>query len=346
MGRTRDAEQTVVIYRLGSLGDTLVALPCFHKVAATWPNARRLVLTNFPVKSQAAPLEIVLRSSGLIDGSLEYPVGTRSLRELLQLALRLRRLRARTLVYLTPLRGRRSAWRDWLFFKACGFRDVIGAPLWKEQQVREKRHGDGSVQQEPECERLVRCLQVLGPIDLDQPQMWDLRLSAPEIQAGAAVIEALRGVPYFAINMGGKAREKDWGFDNWHALVVALHSQYPKSGILAVGAADDFERAQALARAWPGPFVNACGKLEPRESAAAMRSALAFIGHDSGPLHLAAAVGVCCVGLFGNYNKPVRWHPRGGQHCIIHRMQGLHTITVADVLQAVSSVLARQGEHG
>ena len=71
--------QRIVIYRLGSLGDTVIALPCFHKVAQTWPNAERIVLTNFPVSSKAAPLEVVLRESGLIHEAIAYPVGTRSI---------------------------------------------------------------------------------------------------------------------------------------------------------------------------------------------------------------------------------------------------------------------------
>jgi len=75
-----------VIYRLGSLGDTVVALPCFHKVAQTWPNAERIVLTNFPVSSKAAPLEVILREGGLIQAAIAYPVGTRSINELWRLA--------------------------------------------------------------------------------------------------------------------------------------------------------------------------------------------------------------------------------------------------------------------
>ena len=64
-----------------------------------------------------------------------------------------------------------------------------------------------------------------------------------------------------------------------------------------------------------------------------------MLGHDSGPLPLAAAIGVRCVGLFGNLNKPNRWHPRGGHHRIIHRMSGLQNITVAEVLDAVHEIV-------
>jgi len=48
--------ERVLIYRLGSLGDTVAALPCFHLIERAFPDAERLVLTNVPVSTKAAPL--------------------------------------------------------------------------------------------------------------------------------------------------------------------------------------------------------------------------------------------------------------------------------------------------
>ena len=336
-------KQRIVIYRLGSLGDTVVALPCFHKVAQVWPDAERIVLTNFPVSSKAAPLEVILREGGLIQAAVAYPVGTRSIGELWVLARHLRSLKADVLVYLTPARGLLNAYRDWLFFRFCGFKKIVGTPLTPDLQAcRISRAGDGaSPIEERECERLARCLHELGPLDLADPEMWNLRLSERELAMGDSVLAQLRGTPYFAINMGGKAQEKDWGLDNWTLLLRRLSDQYPDTGLLIVGAAEDSQRTQAVAGSWSGRVIDACGSLSPRESAAAMRQAAAFIGHDSGPLHLAAAAGVPCVGLFGNFNQPRRWHPPGRQHRIIHRISGLQNITVAEVLGAVQEIAPR-----
>ena len=342
-----DKPQRIVIYRLGSLGDTVVALPCFHKVAQVWPQAERIVLTNFPVSSKAAPLEAILRDGGLIHAAIVYPVGTRSLHRLWTLAKQLRRLRADVLVYLTPARGLPNAIRDYAFFKLCGFKRIVGVPLTEDLQtcrtLSPSLHGQPSME-ERECERLARCLHELGPIDLDDPEMWDLRLTEDELRAGTAVLAPLSSSQYFAINMGGKAKEKDWGLPNWRGFLKVLSDRYPQAGLLIIGAAEDSERAQDLTESWKGPVVDACGRLNPRESAAAMRQAAAFIGHDSGPLHLAAATGVSCVGLFGDFNQPQRWHPRGRQHRIIHRMDGLDTISVADVMAAVGDIVPLRQE--
>src|SRR5437762_5602529 len=116
----------VLIYRLGSLGDTVVALPCFHAVADAFPDAERRVLTNFPVDSRAPTIASILDHSQLVDGYLEYPVKLRALRELRQLRKRIRQYRPDLLVYLTPSRGLLQVIRDAAFFRLCGISRIIG----------------------------------------------------------------------------------------------------------------------------------------------------------------------------------------------------------------------------
>ena len=50
----------ILIYRLGSLGDTVVALPCFRLIRSHYPEAEITVLTNIPVSGKAAPLKACL----------------------------------------------------------------------------------------------------------------------------------------------------------------------------------------------------------------------------------------------------------------------------------------------
>jgi ADP-heptose:LPS heptosyltransferase len=107
-----------------------------------------------------------------------------------------------------------------------------------------------------------------------------------------------------------------------------------------VGAASDFESAQRLLDCWPSPTVNACGKLRPREAAAAMEKSILFIGHDSGPLHLASAMGVPTIGLFGNHNLPSLWHPYSKVSHVIHNMGGVLDISVHEVEGKINFVLS------
>ena len=83
----------VLIYRLGSLGDTLIALPALHLVARAFPDAERRLLTNFPVNAKAPPAAAILENTDLVHGYFRYAAGTRSPRELLSLWWQLLRWR-------------------------------------------------------------------------------------------------------------------------------------------------------------------------------------------------------------------------------------------------------------
>ena len=56
----------LLIYRMGSIGDTVVALPIFHMLVREFADAERRVLTNRPVNSDAAPIQEMAVSSMVI----------------------------------------------------------------------------------------------------------------------------------------------------------------------------------------------------------------------------------------------------------------------------------------
>src|ERR1700716_3461489 len=107
----------VLIYRLGSLGDTLVAMPAFHLIARAFPDAERRLLTNFPVNVKAPPAAAILDNTNLIHRYFRYSAGTRNPRELFRLWWQLLRWRAQVLIYMGPARGVEAAHRDARFFR-------------------------------------------------------------------------------------------------------------------------------------------------------------------------------------------------------------------------------------
>jgi ADP-heptose:LPS heptosyltransferase len=229
--------------------------------------------------------------------------------------------------------------RDIFFFRLCGIEHIVGMPITRD--LRFPRIDPETGYAEKEAARLARCLAPLGAIDVDDPGSWDLCLQANEIAVGEEKLAAIRGRNFVAINIGGKVESKDWGDENWIALLRLMMIRYSSLALVFVGSADEFDRSAELAAVWPGPTLNLCGYLAPRESAAAMKRAALFVGHDSGPMHLAAACGVPCVALFGNFNMPKWWHPIGEAHRIIHNMQGVRAISVDEVYAAICSIIAK-----
>lgn len=335
--------ETVLIYRLGSMGDTVVALPCFHKIALTYPDARRIVITNRPVASSAAALEQILGGSGLVHGYIDYPLGLRNPLAIARLAREIKKSGARVLVYLTDRPQLFGVLRDIAFFRLLGIRRIIGAPIRKQQ--RRCKTDDKTGVLEPEAERLARCLSSLGRIDLDDAHVWNLRLRRDEIERALHSLSTLAANSFVAVHVGTKDAAKDWGDENWAKLLAALCHEHSDLGLVFVGAADEAVRCADLAANWRGPTLNLCGSLPPRSSAVVLSRAMLFIGHDSGPMHLAASQGTRCVALFGDHEPPRRWHPYGADHRIIHDIRGVRAIEPKQVIHQICEALDEWTTH-
>ena len=346
----------------------LIALPALHLVARAFPEAERRLLTNSPVHAKAPAAAAVLEGTGLVGGYLRYSVGTRSVAELLRLWWSIRRFRPDVVVYLAASRGMSAAVRDVRFFKMCGVKRVIGAPLDEAMQANfgGAVPGSQSAQEllenaalEPEAERLVRNLRELGATDLRAAADWSLHLSEAEQERADEAIgpDVIRSRP-FAVSVGTKVQAKDWGRENWQALLTRLASEIPGRGLLLLGAPEESETSAFAASGWAGngggPVVNLCGALTPRESAAALVRAEMFLGHDSGPMHLAAAVGTPLVAIFAARNIPRQWFPFGSRDevvyhrvdcwgcgletCIEQRKKCIVSITVDEVMERVRTL--------
>ena len=337
----------VLIYRLGSLGDTVVALPALHLVARTFPNARRLMLTNFPVHAKAPAASAIIGESGLVHGYISYPIGTRNLLELTRLWQSIRRFRPEILIYLVKPRGDRVVNRDVRFFKLCGIKRITGLPI---RELAEPLYLPDSDMWEHESERLLRTIRELGESDIEDLKNWDLRLTDTEQNKARQLLSPISGRPFIACGPGTKMQAKDWGKENWRQLLTRLGAVLPGHALLLVGAKEDSSVSDYSAVGWQGPVLNLCGQVTPRETAAVMMGAELFLGPDSGPMHLAAAQGVPCIIAFASRDRRGYWFPVGKHHqvvyhtmdcslcrleiCIRQKKKCLTSISVDEMLQA------------
>jgi len=83
--------------------------------------------------------------------------------------------------------------------------------------------------------------------------------------------------------------------------------------------------------------IDLTGKTDFFQLASVFRGAQLAIGNDTGPMHLAAALGVKCISLFSDASDPARTAPRypdGGWPCVL-RSRSLQDLPVAQVLAAL-----------
>jgi len=333
----------VLIYRLGSLGDMVVALPCFHLIAQAFPEAERVLLTNFPVHSKAPAAAAVLRNSDLVHGYIGYHVGTRNIGELARLAWRIRSFNPDIVIYLMPVRPAKDVIRDRRFLKLVGGARIFGIPG---EEERKHAFDPKSGRYEAEASRLARSLSALGDVNLEDRGNWSLNLTVEEKGAAAVALGPLMRKPLVVCGPGTKMQAKDWGQENWRALLTWFHSRYPDFGLAFIGAVEDSDVCEYAARDWAGPRINLCGKLTPRESAAVIEHARVFLGPDSGPMHLAASVGTPCVAAFSARAMPGTWFPYGHQHQVIYHQTscyGCHLETcIAEARRCLTSITVQE----
>jgi ADP-heptose:LPS heptosyltransferase len=351
--------QRILVHRLGSLGDMCVALPALRVVRQAFPQAKIALLTNLPVNVKAAPAPALLDGISLVDDYIAYPVGTRSLLTLSRLFWQLRRQRFDAVVNLTAWRGAPALRRDARFFRICGIRQHIGFDAKAAGELR----SDGRGHSEHEAGRLLRRVSGLGQTDLGQRCWYGLELTRAEHREAQAILHHA-GMPsaFVAFSVGTKLSVNDWEQTRWVQLLAALAKQLPQHGCVAIGTRDESLRADECLAAWHGPKANFCGDLPPRGSAAVLSRANVFIGHDSGPMHLAAAVGTPCVAIFSGRNPPGQWFPLGEGHevlyrrvectgcglddCIAEQKRCIRSITIDEVASAVLRQLERSRNEG
>lgn len=296
----------VLVFRQGSLGDTVVALPALHLIARAFPSAERRVLTNAPVSNLAPPLPSMLAGSGLVHDSFAYPLGLRSPAGVARLVLRLHRFRPDLTIYLNSGAEPARVRRDHLLLRLAAGAPVVATPLSAE--LHEHRRLSESLW-EAESHRLARCLAPLGDAAPDDPASYDLRLGPAERAVARQALAPLGGRAAFALCIGGKVSVKDWEDRNWMTLLQMLAASRPDLALVSVGATDEAARSRRLLASWPGPTLDLCGRLTPRKTAAALAEMRLYLGHDAGPMHLAAAVGTPCVAVFSAQAKPGVWYP-------------------------------------
>lgn len=114
-------------------------------------------------------------------------------------------------------------------------------------------------------------------------------------------------------NAGSLSLERRWPPPSFAELATRLSRDEGLAVVLigSSGEAAYTEQVRALASQGPGtPIVNLAGRLSASELAALLARALGVVSNDSGPMHLAAALGAPTLGLFGP-ETPVMYAPLG-----------------------------------
>jgi heptosyltransferase-2 len=134
-----------------------------------------------------------------------------------------------------------------------------------------------------------------------------------------------------ALHPGSGSDRKNWPEERWAELLQHLLN-FTAYNLLLVGGEAEGERLQRLAAALPLVRSRVAQSLPLADLARLLATCQAFIGHDSGISHLAAAVGLPGLVLWADTVEEV-WRPPSASVVVLRHPAGLEKLPVEKVLQ-------------
>jgi ADP-heptose:LPS heptosyltransferase len=141
-----------------------------------------------------------------------------------------------------------------------------------------------------------------------------------------------------ALHPGSGSEQKNWPESQWAKLLPRL-AQACDWNLLLVGGEAEGNRLSRLAPLWPSHRLEIALSLPLPQLAARIASCRFFLGHDSGITHLAAALGLPGIALWGP-THPDLWRPRSVNFRLIHAPDSLASLEIESVLDALLPALA------
>jgi heptosyltransferase I len=329
----------ILIVRLSAIGDVIQSMPIACALRERFPQA----FLAWAVEKHAGQLleghQAIDQLIALPRGWLKSPGGVWRLRRLLHdlhfdVAVEAQGLtKAAILAWLSGARRR------------IGFGNPWGREL--------SRWFNTETVDTPGPHIVQRNLQLLRPLGIVSPTVRFLVPEHPRDRQTAEQIIGRAGLEhgYAIINAGAGWPSKLWPADRFAAVALHLATAWNLPTLVVWAGQKEMQIAHQIVAGAEGH-----AQLGPNttltELAALSRRAKLFIGSDTGPLHLAAAVGTPCVGLYGPWPSEVHG-PFGPQHIALQkaRFAGstrqrrtappelMEAITVADVCEACNRIL-------
>jgi ADP-heptose:LPS heptosyltransferase len=321
--------RNILVIDFGQLGDVVLSLPALRAIREKFPQARITVAVGKP----GAP---VVELSGYADATI--PVDRVALRDgskplaivrIMRLVQEVRRKEFDFVIDLhslseTNLLGFFSGASHRLYARRPGRSLDFLARFDTRPPVEDTNHDRHAVD---------RYLDVLRPLGIhNAPRMPRLRARAEDDHAIEALLKkakASSGVPLVGLFPGAGHPSRRWPLPRFAELADML-ARNDEVRILVFAGPEEREMVAEVKATFPRSTI-VLDRLSIPQLAAALARLSVLISNDTGPMHVAAAVGASVV-LLLDRRAPHSYLPVEGHHRIIQRAIG--DITTEEVYQA------------
>ncbi len=153
-------------------------------------------------------------------------------------------------------------------------------------------------------------LSVLPPLGVPVHKNFQWLPERAEISAAVKSKWQTGGTKWIALQPGARWENKRWPVNYFSELVRLLTKKFPETRFAILGSGDDKPLGEIISSAAPERCLNLCGKTSLPEMIEWVRRCDLMITNDTGPMHIAAALGKPLVALFGP-TEPHRTGPYG-----------------------------------
>lgn len=333
-----------LITRLSAIGDCILTMPVAAALKRHFPGC----FVGWIVQGAGAQL---LEGHRDVDQLIRVPRGwLKSPRTLWHTRRQLKALRIDHV--LDPQSLTKSAMAGWLSGarRRTGFRKPQGrelAPLLNNQHIQRKQ------------DHVVDAyLELLRPLGITEPRV---EFHLPHWPNAASTMDrylAEQGLSerFLVINPGAGWDSKIWPADRYGQLAAQLGKQLGIRSVVAWAGERELAWSREIEVGSRG-HATVAPSTSLKELAALLRRADLFVGSDTGPLHLAAAVGTTCVSMYGP-TRPADCGPYGQQHVALQEFyqsgsarerrrasnDAMRAISVDQVFEAVCDKLEKSSQ--
>lgn len=305
-----EVAKNILIIKPSSLGDIVLALPALSALRRNFPKCR----ISWLVRPEFSPLienhphldDIIFFDRKLLGKAWRSPTAFGAL------ILLIRRLRAKHFDMVIDLQGLfRTALLGWI----TGSKKRFGMA-----NAREFGHifYTDKISQDEDSIHLVdfylKIVKNAGASDID------VEFLLPEDSQAADTVSRLldecdiQSGKYVVFVPCSTHRDKCWPVERFAALAEKISEQF-KLPIVSTGTSAEKGVIEKLRRSSGVPIENFAGRLNLKELVVLLKRARLVVSNDTGPGHIAAALGSPLVMIYG-WSNPVRTAPYGREQCM------------------------------
>lgn len=283
----------VLIIKPGAIGDLLQLTPAIRSLAARYPASHITLLVGTDATAALFKHNHYVAETIVYDKRGKH----NSLLSLLMLWRSIRRIK-----YDLVINFQRSNWKTWFLATAALPCRILVYHKARNQSVHV----------------VDNYLDTLAPLGISrQRRNLELAVGAENDHFAEKFFseKGYNGQTVIALNPGASHPVNRWGVERFAALADAL-VQNLSAKIIIIGGPEDIVLAKAISSATTVKPLVLCGTMTLLQLGAVLKKCSLLISGDTGPLHLATAVGTRVVALFGAAD-PARTGPVGAEHRVI-----------------------------